>query len=70
MNWEYQIARAPTVESFQDLLNKLGADGWEAISGAYAIGESKKVTLGQGMTPTMTAGAPLWVAIMKRALKT
>ena len=68
MKWEYQIARADTVDSFQTLLNKLGSERWEAISGAYAAGESKKVSLGQGMAPSMKVGAPTWVALLKRPI--
>ncbi|MGA2892378.1 MAG: hypothetical protein ABSE22_05870 [Xanthobacteraceae bacterium] len=68
MKWEYQIVRADTVEHFLSSLNKLGSEGWEATSGAYAAGESKKVSLGQGMPPSMTVGAPTWVALMKRAV--
>ena len=68
MKWEYQIARADTVENFQSLLNRFGSEGWEAISGAYSIGESKKVTLGQGMAPSMAVGAPTWSALMKRPI--
>lgn len=68
MKWEYQILRADTVENFQSALNKLGVDGWEAISGAYSIGESKKVTLGQGMAPSIAVGAPMWAALMKRPI--
>ena len=66
MKWEYQVIRADTVENFESLLNKLGAEGWEATSAAYAAGESKKVSLGQGMAPSITVGAPTWVALMKR----
>ena len=58
MKWEYQIVRADTVENFQSSLNKLGSEGWEATSGAYAAGESKRVSLGQGMAPSMAIGAP------------
>jgi hypothetical protein len=68
MKWEYQIVRADTVESFQSSLNKLGSEGWEATSGTYAAGESKKISLGQGMPPSMTAGASTWVALMKRTI--
>jgi hypothetical protein len=68
MKWGYQIARADTVDSFENLLNKLGSEGWEAISGTYAAGESKKVSLGQGMAPSVTVGAPTWVALMKRPI--
>jgi hypothetical protein len=68
MKWEYQIVRADTVENFQIALNKLGGEGWEATSGAYAVGESKKVSLGQGMAPSLAAGASNWVALMKRAI--
>jgi hypothetical protein len=66
MKWEYQIVRADTVENFISALNKLGSEGWEATSGTYAAGESKKVSLGQGMPPSMAAAAPTWVALMKR----
>jgi hypothetical protein len=68
MKWEYQIARANNVESFESSLNKLGREGWEAISGVYAADESKKVSLGQGMPPSMSVGALTWVALMKRPL--
>lgn len=68
MKWEYQIVRADTVENFQTSLNKLGSEGWEATSGTYAIGESKKVSLGQGMPSSMTVGASNWIALMKRAI--
>jgi len=68
MNWEHQVIKADTVETFQSSLNQFGAAGWEAISGTYTIGESKKVTLGHGMAPTTAAGTPMWVAIMKRAI--
>jgi len=68
MKWEYQIVRADTVENFQTSLNRLGSEGWEAITGAYAAGESKKVSLGQGMSPSLTVGASTWVALMKRAI--
>ena len=68
MKWEYQIVRADTVENFQAALNKLGSEGWEATSGTYALGESKKVSLGQGMAPSMAVGASTWVALMKRPI--
>jgi hypothetical protein len=68
MKWEYQILRADTVENFQTSLNKLGSEGWEATSGVYAAGESKKVSLGQGMPLSMTVGASTWVALMKRPI--
>ena len=68
MNWEHQVIKADSAETFQSSLNKLGAEGWEAISGTYTIGEQKKVTLGHGMAPTTAAGTPMWVAIMKRAI--
>ncbi len=68
MKWEYKIVRADTIESFESSLNKLGSEGWEAISGAYAADESKKVSLGQGMAPSMRVGALMWVALMKRSI--
>ena len=64
--WEYRIVRAETVDAFESALNSAGAEGWEAISGAYAIGESKKVALGHGMPVSTQAGAATWTALMKR----
>jgi len=69
MNWEYQIIKADSAEAFQASLNELGAQGWEAITGNYTIGESKKVSLGQGMPSSMAIGAPMWVGILKRPVK-
>jgi hypothetical protein len=63
------LKQTSTTEAFQASLNKLGAEGWEAISGTYAIGKTKKVVLGQGMTPSLAVGTPTWVAVMKRAIK-
>jgi hypothetical protein len=69
MKWEYRIVTAETVEDFETSLNRLGSEGWEATSGAYAVGESKKVSLGQGMAPSMKIGASAWVALMKRPIR-
>jgi hypothetical protein len=66
MKWEYKIAKSDTVENFESLLNQLGSEGWEAISGGYAAGESKRMSLGQGMPPSVVVGAPTWTALMKR----
>jgi hypothetical protein len=68
MKWEYQIVKAETSDAFQASLNALGADGWEAISGAYMLGEPKRTALGHGMPLTTTPGAPIWMSTMKRAL--
>ena len=65
--WEYRIVRAETVDAFESALNAAGAEGWEAISGAYAVGESKKVALGHGMPLSTQVGASTWTALMKRA---
>lgn len=70
MNWEYQVIKAETADTFQASLNKLGAEGWEAIAGTYTIGENKKISLGQGMPMSTAVGAPMWVAILKRAIST
>ena len=51
MKWEYKIVRADTVENFESSLNNLGSEGWEATSGAYAVGESKKGLLRTGNGP-------------------
>jgi len=64
--WEYRIVRAEAVEAFEAALNAAGVEGWEAISGAYAVGESKKVSLGQGMPVSTQIGAATWTALMKR----
>lgn len=47
LKWEYQIVRAGAVDNFESSLNKLGSEGWEATSGAYAADEFKKISLGQ-----------------------
>ena len=58
MNWEYQIIKADIADTFQAALNKLGAEGWEAISGGYTIGENKKVSFGQGMPRPRPSARP------------
>lgn len=58
--------KADTAEAFEAALNAAGAEGWEAISGGYGAGESKKVSLGQGMPTTTQAGAAVWTALMKK----
>ena len=68
MRWEYFVLKADTVGDFEVALNKAGGDGWEAVFGGYVIGESTKVSLGQGMPVSTKQGAPIWSAIMKRAL--
>jgi hypothetical protein len=69
MNWEYQIVKSDTAENFQIALNTQGREGWEAISGAFMLGEPRRVSLGQGMPVSTSAGTPMWAATMKRALK-
>jgi hypothetical protein len=64
--WEYQLVKAETSDAFQAALNAAGLDGWEAVSGGYGVGETTKVSLGQGMPASTRTGAPLWSAIMKR----
>lgn len=68
--WEYQIVRAETSEALIAILNARGRESWEAISGGYGIGESKKISLGQGMPLQTTAGAPMWTTLLKRAIAT
>jgi hypothetical protein len=68
MKWEYRIIRAVAIEEFQTSLNELGGEGWEATSAAYAADESKMVSLGHGMAPSMKSGSLTWVALMKRPL--
>ena len=63
-----RAARTNFFENFQSALNKLGSEGWEATSGVYSLGEAKKVSLGQGMPPSIKVGASAWVALMKRSI--
>jgi hypothetical protein len=65
--WEYRIVKADTADAFEAALNAAGAEGWEAISGSYGMGESKRVSLGHGMPVSTQAGASAWTALMKRA---
>ena len=67
MRWEYQLLTAETAEAFQSVLNRAGADGWEAVFGGFAVGESTKISLGHGMPLLPKAGIPAWTAVMKRA---
>lgn len=69
MNWECQIVETDSPENFQSSLNRLGAEGWQAISGTYTIGGSNKVTLGKGMSPSWAVGSPMWIGVMKCAIK-
>ena len=64
--WQYRIVRGEAAEAFVAALNQAGAEGWEAISGGYGLGESKKMSLGHGMPTTTQAGASAWTALMKR----
>ncbi len=66
MGWEYQVLKAETSDGFQTALNAAGAQGWEAVSGGYMMGEATKVSLGQGMPLSTKAGVAIWTAILKR----
>ena len=66
MAWEYRLIKAETDELYERALNEAGAQGWEAVSSGYSIGESKKVSLGQGMPLSTAIGASQWSALMKR----
>jgi hypothetical protein len=66
MAWEYRLIKAETDELYERALNAAGAQGWEAVSSGYSIGESKKVSLGQGMPLSTAIGASQWSALMKR----
>jgi hypothetical protein len=69
ITWEYRLVRTETAEAFEVAVNASGAEGWEAVSGGFSIGETKKVSLGQGMPVSTHAGTPIWSALMKRARK-
>ena len=68
MAWEYRLIKAETDELYERALNAAGAQGWEAVSSGYSIGESKKVSLGQGMPLSTAIGASQWSALMKRVV--
>jgi hypothetical protein len=63
---EYRLIRLEAAEAFETALNESGAEGWEAVSCSFTIGESKKVSLGHGMPVSTQAGVPVWSALMKR----
>jgi hypothetical protein len=67
--WQYRIVRVEAADTFEDALNSAAVEGWEAISGGFGVGETKKVSLGQGMPVSTQAGVPMWSALMKRARK-
>ena len=64
--WEYRIVQAQALADFERALNEAGAEGWEAIAGAYGMGEAKRASLGQGMPISTQAGVSTWTAVMKR----
>lgn len=64
--WEYRLVRADTADAFEAALNAAGAEGWEAVSGAFTMGEMRKVSLGHDMPVSTQAGIPMWSALMKR----
>jgi hypothetical protein len=64
--WEYRIVRSETAEAFEAALNAAGAEGWDAVSGTYGPGESKRVALGHGMPLSTQVGASAWTALLKR----
>ena len=66
MAGEYRIIKAETEELYERALNAAGAEGWEAVSSGYSAGETKKVSLGQGMPLSTAIGASQWSALMKR----
>ena len=68
VTWEYRMITAEAADSYERALNAAGAQGWEAVSSGYAVGESKKVSLGQGMPLSTAIGASQWSALMKRPI--
>jgi hypothetical protein len=64
MKWEYQVVAATDLGDFVSRLNRLGEDGWEAISGTYTLGEPETRMMGVGTAEF--PGSPQWVAVMKR----
>lgn len=67
--WEYRMVQAEAAAPFEAALNAAGAEGWEAVSGAFGMGESKRVSLGQGMPVSTQAGTATWSAVMKRVAR-
>lgn len=67
--WEYQIVKAESSGAFLVSMNAAGRENWEAISGAYGVSESTKVSLGHGMPVSTRTGVSMWVALLKRRLK-
>jgi hypothetical protein len=65
-SWEYRLMRLEAAEAFEAALNKAGAEGWEAVSCSFTIGEIKNVSLVHGIPVSKLAGVPVWSALMKR----
>ncbi len=66
MKWEYQVIAKTDLEGFMEALNRLGTEGWEAISGTHTIGPSSRVPVGGGAT-VERPGPSQWIAVLKRA---
>jgi hypothetical protein len=56
--WEYEVVTRPDLESFRAWLNRLGADGWEAVSANCLA------TAGTEGPPADVSYA--WIALLKR----
>ncbi len=60
MKWEYLAIESPDRAEFIAALNHLGNDGWEAISGTYAVGKPVTVPIGSAGT-IERPGPPQWL---------
>lgn len=66
MKWEYQVITKTDLGDFIAWLNRLGDEGWEAISGTYTLGEPISVEISSRIGSVPAPGKPQWVAVMKR----
>jgi len=69
MKWEYEVIRADDLEGFEFWLKKLGAEGWEAVSANYVMSAPETSSLGAELGDYTHPAAPMWIAVMKRAVE-
>jgi hypothetical protein len=66
MKWEYQVIAKQDLDEFISCLNKLGDEGWEAISGGNCVGETETVDVPGTRSTMERPGHTRWVAVLKR----
>jgi hypothetical protein len=65
MKWEHKVVAQSDLAEFIAVLNGVGDEGWEAVSGNFSMGVPQRIAVGGGATVDRP-GAPQWIAVLKR----